>query len=102
MIKLHIVQPEFGDCFILQHESGGDSTTMLIDGGPNRIFEKHLKPTIQRLLLNEKIDLLILSHIDNDHIIGLLDLLGGLKNQRENGTKELVTIKKIWHNSFYT
>jgi hypothetical protein len=43
---------------------------------------------------------MILSHIDNDHIIGLLDLLNEINNQRENRTKELVKIKKMWHNSF--
>ena len=72
----------------------------LIDGGPYQTFEKHLKPTLQKIPLNGKLDLMILSHIDNDHIIGLLDLLAEIKNQRESGTKELVEVKKIWHNSF--
>jgi len=43
---------------------------------------------------------MVLSHIDTDHIIGLLDLLDEIKNQRDNGTKELVKISKMWHNSF--
>ena len=43
---------------------------------------------------------MVLSHIDNDHIIGLLDLLVEINNQRESGTKELVKISKMWHNSF--
>jgi hypothetical protein len=43
---------------------------------------------------------MVLSHIDNDHIIGLLDLLGEIKNQRDGGKKELVKVEKIWHNSF--
>ena len=100
VIKLHIVQAEFGDCFILESKSNNESTTMLIDGGPYQTFKNHLKPTLQKLLLNGKIDLMVLSHIDNDHIIGLLDLLNEIKNQRENGTKELVKISKMWHNSF--
>ena len=73
---------------------------MLIDGGPYQTFRNHLKPTLQKLLLNGKIDLMVLSHIDNDHIIGLLDLLIEIKNERDNGIKELVKIKKMWHNSF--
>lgn len=100
MIKLHIVQAEFGDCFILESKSGNDSTTLLIDGGPYQTFKNHLKPTLQKLPLNGKIDLMILSHIDNDHIIGLLDLLNEIKNQRANGIKELVKITSMWHNSF--
>ena len=100
MIKLHIVQAEFGDCFILESKLSNESTIMLIDGGPYQTFKNHLKPTIQKLLLYRKIDLMILSHIDNDHIIGLLDLLVEINNQRESGTKELVKISKMWHNSF--
>lgn len=100
MIELHIVQAEFGDCFILESKSGNHSTTVLIDGGPYQTFKNHLKPTLQKIPLNGKIDLMVLSHIDNDHIIGLLDLLNEIKNQRENGMKELVKITKMWHNSF--
>lgn len=73
---------------------------MLIDGGPYQTFRNHLKPTLQKLLLNGKIDLMVLTHIDNDHIIGLLDLLNEIKNERQNRTKELVNISRMWHNSF--
>jgi beta-lactamase superfamily II metal-dependent hydrolase len=100
VIKLHVVQAEFGDCFILESKSGNESTTILIDGGPYQTFKNHLKPALQKLLLNRNIDLMILSHIDNDHIIGLLDLLVEIKNQRVRGTKELIKISKMWHNSF--
>ena len=100
MIKLHVVQAKFGDCFILESTSGKDSVNILIDGGPYQTFEKHLKPTLQKLPLNGKLDLIVLSHIDNDHIIGLLDLFGYIKNQRNGGKKGLVRVAKIWHNSF--
>jgi beta-lactamase superfamily II metal-dependent hydrolase len=100
VINLHVVQAEFGDCFILEYRSGNESCTIIIDGGPYQTFENHLKPTVQQLLSNRKIDLMILSHVDNDHIIGLLDLLVEIKNQRESGTKELFKISKMWHNSF--
>jgi metal-dependent hydrolase (beta-lactamase superfamily II) len=100
MIRLHVVQAEYGDCFILESNSGKNSMNVLVDGGPYQTFERHLKPALQKLLLNRKLDLMVLSHIDNDHIIGLLDLLKEIKNQREKGTEELVKVEKIWHNSF--
>jgi beta-lactamase superfamily II metal-dependent hydrolase len=100
VIKLHVLQAEYGDCFILESKSGNDSVNILIDGGPYQTFEKHLKPTLKKIPLNGKLDLAVLSHIDNDHVIGLLDLLAEIKNQRESGGKELVKIEKIWHNSF--
>ncbi|HKQ21986.1 MAG TPA: MBL fold metallo-hydrolase [Nitrososphaeraceae archaeon] len=100
MIRLHVVQAEYGDCFILESKSGKHSVNILVDGGPYQTFEKHLKPALQKLLLSRKLDLMVLSHIDNDHIIGLLDLLEEIKSQREGGTKELVKVEKMWHNSF--
>jgi len=100
VIKLHVVQAEYGDCFILESKQGKESTTILIDGGPYQTFEKHLKPTLQKLPPSSKLDLVVLSHIDNDHIIGLLDLLDEIKTQREKGIRELVKIGKLWHNSF--
>jgi ribonuclease BN (tRNA processing enzyme) len=100
MVKLHVVQAKYGDCLIFESGVGKNSTKVLIDGGPYQTFEKYLKPTVQELPINEKLDLVVLSHIDNDHIIGLLDLLEEIKAEREKGTKELVKISKLWLNSF--
>lgn len=99
-MRLHVVQAEYGDCFILESKAGKLPVNVLIDGGPYQTFETHLKHAFQELLLNGKLDLMVLSHIDNDHIMGLLDLLEEIKKQRESGTKELVKVEKIWHNSF--
>jgi flavorubredoxin len=99
-MKLHVVQAEYGDCLILGSETGLNSATVLIDGGSYQTFEKHIKPTLQKLPVNDTLDLVVLSHIDNDHIIGLVDLFEEIRDQREHGTKELVKISKLWHNSF--
>lgn len=100
MINLYIVQAENGDCFILESRRGKKTTTILIDGGPSNTFEKHLKPTLKELPSSSKLDLVILSHIDNDHIIGLIDLLAEIKNQRDKGINQFIKIGKLWHNSF--
>jgi len=99
-MKLHVIQAEYGDCLLLTSENGKNTTTVLIDGGPYQTFEKHLKPTLQKLPKNGKLDLVVLSHIDNDHIIGLVDLFEQIKDEREHRSKELVKIAKLWHNSF--
>jgi len=51
-VKLHVIQAEYGDCFLLSSGTGKKSTTILIDGGPYQTFEKHLKPTLQKLPKN--------------------------------------------------
>jgi beta-lactamase superfamily II metal-dependent hydrolase len=100
MIKFHVVQAEYGDSLILESGVGKNSTTILIDGGPYQTFEKHLKPALQKLPIEGKLDLVVLRHIDNDHIIGLVDLLEENRDQRKNGKKELVKVSKLWFNSF--
>jgi beta-lactamase superfamily II metal-dependent hydrolase len=85
-MKLHVVPAEYEDCLILESETGKNSTTVLIDAGPYQTFEKHLKPTLQKLPIKGKLDLVVLSHIDNNHIIGLLYVLEEIKSQREKGT----------------
>ena len=85
----------YDDSLILESGVGKNSTTVLIGGGPYQMFEKQLKPTLQKLPINSKLDLVVLSHIDNDHFIGLLDLLEEIRDQRENRKKELVRIFKL-------
>ena len=56
MIKLHVVQAEYADSLILESGVGKNSTTVLIDGAPYQTFEKRLKPTLQKLPINGKLD----------------------------------------------
>jgi hypothetical protein len=59
MIKIHVVQAEYGDSLILESAVGKNSTTILIDGGPYKTFEKHLKPTLQKLPMIENVPKII-------------------------------------------
>ena len=74
---------------------------MLVDGGTSQTYEKDLKPTLEALLHKErKIDLVVLSHIDNDHILGLLDLFEDIKTNKESKNDNVIHIGRLWHNSF--
>ena len=42
----------------------------------------------------------MISHIDSDHITGILDLFKALAQQREDGEDEFCQIQTLWHNSF--
>lgn len=100
MLKLVVVQAKYGDCLILQSSDGSNSTSILIDGGPSHTYEENLKPTIKSKQHKEKkIDLAVLSHIDNDHILGLLDLFEDIKKNEDKRNK-LIRILGLWHNSF--
>lgn len=101
MLNLKIIQAEYGDCFILEFGSSSEPHYILIDGGPDTIYEKHLQNELQTIRDNGgKLDLLILSHVDNDHIIGLLDLMAELREQHTNNINETISIDLLWYNSF--
>ena len=100
MLKLIVVQAEFGDCLMLQSSDGSNPISILIDGGPSQTYEKHLKPTLNTILPGRNLDLVILSHIDNDHVLGLLDLFEEIKREKESGCSEVLKVSNLWHNSF--
>ncbi len=101
MLRLRIVQAEYGDCFILEFGPASKPRYILIDGGPETTYDLHLRGELQRIQsAGGKLDLAMLSHVDNDHVVGLLDLLSELRLQRANGAAETIAIKALWLNSF--
>ena len=101
MLNFHVVQANHGDCFILEFGTDNNPRYILIDGGPNSIYEKHLQGELEKIKAKGgKLDLLIVSHVDNDHIIGLLDLMAELKEQDAQNIQKTISIDAIWHNTF--
>jgi len=85
---------------MLQSSNGSNSTSILIDGGPSQTYKKNLKPTLDMILKEKKLDLVILSHIDNDHVLGLLDLFEAVIREKESGGSKVLKVSGLWHNSF--
>jgi hypothetical protein len=46
------------------------------------------------------IDLLIVSHVDDDHINGVIDLLEGMLDRKKRKQPPLFKVNGLWHNSF--
>jgi beta-lactamase superfamily II metal-dependent hydrolase len=86
VFALHVVQAEEGDCLLLQ--SG--RSFILVDGGPNGTCANHLVPTLVDQGV-ARFELVVLSHVDGDHVAGLIDLLT---------TKPVRPIGCVWHNAF--
>ena len=66
-----------GDAILLHYEgTDGDAKNILIDGGYVKTYRKILKPELDAIRKRgEHIDLLILTHYDQDHIGGVLAFL---------------------------
>lgn len=73
-MKLTAFQADKGDCLLLETADG--KTRMLIDGGMSRAYAAHVAPALNALRRAKKrLDVVYVSHIDADHIAGVLQLL---------------------------
>lgn len=96
MLKFHVVQAEFGDCLLLEYGSG-KSRFILIDGGPPKNFGANLETVLRDVAKQgAPLELAVLSHVDNDHVVGLVDYFAQLQADASGLPKP----KELWHNSW--
>lgn len=101
MFNLRIIQANYGDSFILEYGHDNNRRHMLIDGGPADVYANDLRGEIEYVSANGgSLDLVTVSHVDKDHIVGILDLFAELLAQRTNNDPELVRVNGLWHNAF--
>ncbi len=103
-----------GDCLLLTNAK--DSKRVLIDGGMPAPYSTHVAPHLAKLRAAKKrLDIVYVSHIDEDHIGGVLRLLDAEvawrvhEFQLKNGNKKSKApsvprppeVEQIWHNAFH-
>lgn len=94
MLKIHALPAKHGDCIWIEYGDNIEQKNILIDGGTGEgesfiALEKRIKA-----IKGEKIfELLVITHIDADHIGGVLRLLQDYK-------KLGITFKDIWFNGY--
>lgn len=83
-----------GDCFLITFTE--PDYRILVDGGIKATFGSSLEPALRKLEKAGKgIDLLVVTHVDNDHILGMIELFRAL-----NSLKLRIEIREIWYNSY--
>ena len=108
IFSLDLRRARKGDCLILHYGTKGDPGLMLIDGGPSQVYGPQLKPRLARIRaargLADKdqlpVDLLMVSHIDDDHINGILELTGELVDAKDAKQTLPIDIRSFWYNTF--
>jgi glyoxylase-like metal-dependent hydrolase (beta-lactamase superfamily II) len=108
VFSLEVLRALQGDCSLLHYGTTTKPGLALIDGGPDDVYQPFLRPRLEELrtergLAEDKpmvIDLMMLSHIDDDHAAGLLELTGELLEDKENEQPRIVRILDLWHNTF--
>ncbi len=72
-------------------------SSILIDAGYAATFHDYILPDLKHLAQNNySLDLIVSTHIDADHISGLLSFF---KENRQSKFPQLIPVKEVWHNS---
>jgi hypothetical protein len=101
MLKLHAVQALHGDCFLLEFGTPRQPRYLLVDGGPDNVYDAYLRPALAKVVgPGGRLDCVVLSHADDDHVIGLVDFFAELVNQQQQGERPFLDIGGVWINSF--
>jgi beta-lactamase superfamily II metal-dependent hydrolase len=101
MFTLHVVQAKYGDALILSFGRPAGPRHILIDGGPSGNYAVDLEPALDQIIgRGRKLDLVVVSHVDNDHVIGVLDLFAAIEEDRVSDRDPRTHIAGLWHNSF--
>lgn len=85
-MRIEILQAGSGDCIWISH----NKKNIVIDGGKSATA---IKARYDQMPAEENIDLLIVTHIDSDHIAGVIELVDKIRHQ-----SELDRLKQVWFN----
>jgi beta-lactamase superfamily II metal-dependent hydrolase len=113
-MKITVFQSHKGDCLLLE---GSKGTTVLVDGGMLGSYNEHVAPSLGAMREQDRrLDLVYVSHIDEDHIAGILRLMDDevawrvferqvkIKNKKASKLKPAnprpPEVKELWHNVF--
>lgn len=92
-IKIKVFPANHGDSFLITINEEYSVKNILVDGGTGKESYRQLKDELQRISDEDQvIDLLIITHCDDDHIKGIIDIF-------EDSTIDKKIIKKVWFNS---
>jgi len=91
MLRIEMLPAAHGDCLWIEYGSGRQIHRILIDGGPAHAYPA-LRERILHLPADDRhFDLLVITHIDGDHIEGIVRLL-------QDAEVLNCTFDRIWFN----
>ncbi len=106
IFTLEALQAKHGDSLLLHYGKPNAPKLIVIDGGPGGVYKSSLLPRLTALKETRSpenpltIRLLMVSHLDDDHINGVLAFLNDLVDKKDNNEELPFNILTLWHNSF--
>ncbi len=91
-LRIEMLPARHGDCLWIEYGEGSQSNRILIDGGPADTFPR-LEQRIQQVPQGKRVfELVVLSHVDADHVEGLVRFFADKPPQ--------MTARKVWFNGW--
>jgi hypothetical protein len=108
IFTLEALRAQHGDSLLLHWGDPADPQFAIIDGGPPGTYRESLAPRIEKLRETSGVaedvaieaQLAMVSHIDADHIAGLIDLTKAMIRRNSDSKPAQLRIRKLWHNAF--
>lgn len=108
LLTLEALDADDGDCLILHYGTAKQPARILIDGGRSKVYANTLQPHLEALRKHYHlgstdplpIELAVLSHVDADHIGGLLALTAKLVEAKTSHEPLPWRIRRLWMNDF--
>jgi hypothetical protein len=108
MLVLEALRARFGDALLLHFGTPDAPRLALVDGGPPGVWVDALRPRLDALRQERglaagtplPIDLGMVSHMDADHISGILDFARKSRDLAASRQPVPWKIQRFWHNSF--
>ena len=104
IFTLEALEAKHGDALLLHYGTKSAPRLIVIDGGPRGTYKKSVQPRLEEIRKARggtlEIRMLMVSHVDEDHITGVLDFTADMKQKQEDGDEIPFDILTLWHNSF--
>lgn len=101
MFELEVFRARHGDALLLHYGTRKKPLRALVDGGPGGTWDDVLRPALQDLRGERALPLrwVMLSHVDDDHVNGLLDLLQELDDAMPHPANATASTAALFHNT---
>jgi Metallo-beta-lactamase superfamily len=97
MIGIKMFPARNGDALLVTINHEERHFAMLVDGGYATTFDQYIRAELRRLSDGgRRLDLVVATHVDADHITGLLTFF---RNNGNNATPAIISVNEVWHNS---
>jgi len=108
VFTLEAVFAKHGDALVLHYGPWDAPNRILIDGGPRGVYKSFLQPRFEQLREEFQLEsdealrfeLVMVSHIDDDHIAGIIDVVEAIDDAKAKKQPRPYSIDSLWHNSF--